>query len=379
MKLLIDLSTFEKTHKGGKDEVAYNLLRGFSDLGYTKQIVCAALPELKEIIQCIDSNYKVITLKRIHYKGRIGNLLAPFTSDIWYGVKLRSICKKYKCDRILFSNKLSPYVKQPVKTFLLPHDIQYVRMAHEAHQLKLYTRAMTFLIKLNFHSCDQVIAISDFDKNEMIRYFPRYKNKIIRIYDPIKFKSITLNNERTYITALNIQHPHKNTLALVKAYARIASDIKENLVLVGCKSFVPEVEMEIKKIIKENHLNNRIQFTGFVSEEELGTIIANTRIFVNPSLFEGFGMASVEMMESKVPTIVADNSAQKEVTLGLCRYYEPATDDKALANVIQEELNNPISKEELNRIAEAIRTKYDYLNIAKQYWNTIMNDTGKYV
>ena len=48
MRLLVDLSTFTSDHNGGKDEVAYNLLKGFSQLQLTQSIVCVSRDELVE-------------------------------------------------------------------------------------------------------------------------------------------------------------------------------------------------------------------------------------------------------------------------------------------------------------------------------------------
>ena len=370
MKLLIDLSTFHSIHNGGKDEVAYNLLRGFSILGYVPQIVCVSNQELVDKIHEIDKNYKVIVINRIRMFGRIGNLISSIT-DILYGIKLRKISKKEGCSTILFTNKISPLVKQKSKTFLIPHDIQFIHNLDKASGLKLYTRIYVRLMIATFGFCDRIIAISDFDKNEMIRYMPQYKDKIVRIYDPIQFKTVKPNQSRMHITALNIQHEHKNTITLIKAYARIANSINEDLILVGRKNFSTEKQKEILEVIEKNHLEKRITFTGYVDREELEGIIADTRIFVNPSLYEGFGMAAVEMMESEVPAIVANTSAQPEATMGLCRYYEPATDDEALANAIMEEINHPTTNDELKRIADIIRKKYDYVEISKEYWDKL--------
>lgn len=373
MKLLIDLSTFEKVHKGGKDEVAYNLLRGFSKLGYVQRIVCVARQELISNIHEIDPEYTVIPLERKHYRGRIGNIFAPVT-DALYGLRLRKVVKKNGCDRVLFTNKLSPFVRQKVKTYLIPHDIQFLHRLDGNRKLKIYTRIIALYIRLSFRFCDNIIAISEFDKNEMIRFMPWSEKKIVRIYDPVRFKTVKPEKERTSITSLNIQHDHKNTITLIKAFVRIAPDIKEKLVLVGRKNFQPAIEKEINMLISESHLSDRIIFTGFVNEEKLTSIISHTRIFVNPSLFEGFGMAAVEMMESEVPTIVADNTAQAEVTMGLCRYYKPATDEIALSKEILEELYHPTEKQQLKMISESIRERYHYQRIAEEYWNTIMNE-----
>ena len=133
-------------------------------------------------------------------------------------------------------------------------------------------------------------------------------------------------------------------------------------------SLIKKCIKSLKKLVHENHLEDRVVFTGFVSYEKLNHIIEKTRIYVNASIFEGFGMTAVEMMGRKVPTIVAANTAQPEVTMGLCRYYSPAKDHMALAETIMEEIKNPRSDAELESIAKAIREKYSYEKIAKEYW-----------
>lgn len=53
---------------------------------------------------------------------------------------------------------------------------------------------------------------------------------------------------------------------------------------------------------------DRVVFKGFVSDERLLEIIDQTRIYVNASYFEGFGMTTIEMIGRKVPTIVAEST-----------------------------------------------------------------------
>lgn len=68
--------------------------------------------------------------------------------------------------------------------------------------------------------------------------------------------------------------------------------------------------------------------------------MVNSCLYINPSLFEGFGMTAVEAMILKVPTLLSRVSANYEVTKGLCHYYEPADDVEALAAAILDFLKN---------------------------------------
>ena len=77
-------------------------------------------------------------------------------------------------------------------------------------------------------------------------------------------------------------------------------------------------------------------------------------------------------MGRKVPVIAAENSAVPEVTMGLCRYYKNAMDEKELAGVMMEEIENPMDQEALDGVCAKMREKYEYRNIAKQYWEHLM-------
>ena len=218
--------------------------------------------------------------------------------------------------------------------------------------------------------CDHIIAISNFDRNDMISKLPQYTEKYHTIYNPIRFKKFKWEGRRDkYITVLNIQWLHKNVSTIIKAYGRIVNKTNLDLILVGKK---PDNIDELVELVNKKNLSERVHFTGFVSDDEMISILNQTRLYINASYFEGFGMTAVEMMGNGIPTIVANNTAQPEVTRGLCRYYSPTNDDIKLAEQILDDLEHPKSKQELTKIADIIRQSYTYENIAKQYWDYIL-------
>ena len=366
MRLLIDLSTFTSAHNGGKDEVAYNLLRGFSKLQVTSNIICIARDEVMKKIKEIDAGYDVITINRISFGTRFGPVISAIP-DFVYVAKLNEIIKNKHVDAVLYTNKFVPPVKLNVPTLVIPHDIQPLTLC-KLHN-SVYNKCTAIMTKNTLSVCDYIIAISNFDRNDMISKAPKYSAKYHTIYNPIFFKDYCYEKcEKKYITAINIQWKHKNVDTIINAYAQVASTTDLNLVLVGK---LPKNIEELKAIVKDNNLENRVFFTGFVSDEQMATIIQKTRIYVNASYFEGFGMTSIEMMGSGIPTIVANNTAQKEVTMGLCRYYEPTNDKFKLAEQIIDEIKKPKSETELFEITETIKQRYSYEIVANKYWKFI--------
>ena len=361
MRVGIEFCRFHKEHNGGKCQVAYNLLKGFYENGHGDDIVCFCHEDLREVILKIEPNANVVIVH--DFKGE--KTIIPNRRKV--GKCLGDLVKEQNIDVMLFTDKHAPIVKTKCKSILIAHDI-LVFIASKNKDIEFHARSVFMdkaLLYIDFLLHDYIIAISDYDKNSMIKYIAK-TNKIKRIYNPIVFPKYQNYQEKKYITALNIQHPHKNIMTLIRAFNEVKDKMDYDLILVGKEP--PNIQ-EIKEYIEHNNLQSRVTITGFMVEERIKDIISKTRIYINPSLFEGFGMTTVEMMGSKIPIICADNSAQKEVTCGKGRYYFPAQDAHALALAIQDELDMPTSVSLLDEYANLMKDKYDYRVIASEYWD----------
>jgi glycosyltransferase involved in cell wall biosynthesis len=61
--------------------------------------------------------------------------------------------------------------------------------------------------------------------------------------------------------------------------------------------------------VKEAHLEEKVKFMGYVSDDDIRRLYAEADIFVLPSLFEGFGMVLCEAMCYGLPIIASDVGA----------------------------------------------------------------------
>ena len=60
-------------------------------------------------------------------------------------------------------------------------------------------------------------------------------------------------------------------------------------------------------------IESSVKFLGFVPTEDLSLLLSGALAFVQPSLWEGFGIPVVEAMASGVPVIVSNVSSLPEV------------------------------------------------------------------
>jgi len=96
-------------------------------------------------------------------------------------------------------------------------------------------------------------------------------------------------------------------------------------------------------------------------------------LYVNPSLYEGFGMTAVEAVIKKIPTLLSGIPVHREVTMGKATYYDDLQNPDALAEAILGCLRNPPSEQELEIAREMLIDTYDYRNIANQYHNLFVD------
>ncbi len=155
---------------------------------------------------------------------------------------------------------------------------------------------------------------------------------------------------------------YKNGLEdLIKSLIYLPSHIK--LLLLG----EGEDREKLVKISKERGLENRVNFLGFVNQEELPKYLKISDIFVRPSLSEGLGNSFLEAMATKTPVIatpvggIPDFLKDKETGL-FCRTKDP----ESIAEQVKLFLEDKLLRERIIINAyKMVRQKYDWDVIAK--------------
>ncbi|GKS57143.1 glycosyl transferase family 1 [Nitrospira sp.] len=114
-----------------------------------------------------------------------------------------------------------------------------------------------------------------------------------------------------YILYLGTIEPRKNLSTLVESYRRLvlSGAIKEHLVLAGRLGWNYHSLLEQ---IDDPALCGRVHLVGYIDQEALPALYAGARLFVYPSLYEGFGFPPLEAMACGVPVISARNSSLVE-------------------------------------------------------------------
>lgn len=364
-KIGLNYIYLSENHAGGKDQVGLNLLKGFQENDVAKDMYIICYDYSVEIIKLISKDIQIISIKALSQGSELSRMIEISLTNTFI---IPKIIKRYNLDVIFHLGCNNGLRKLKAKTIEIPHDIKAISHRNLPELCIPFYKYWLYKIMYatDFRHADIIIGISDVDKVEIQKYYPDYSDKVVRIYNPIDIplcKKIIEKREPN-IVAINLQFHHKNIITLIKAYEKIKDEINENLVLVGN---IPDRVRYLEEYVNVHNLSSRVQFTGFVSDEERNNILKNCRLYVSPTLFEGFGMVSVEAIISGVPTLVSKIPANYEVTHGLCEYYEPPENVDVLAQTLKILLNTEYNNQVLLSKAKQLEECYNYRKISRQY------------
>jgi len=141
-----------------------------------------------------------------------------------------------------------------------------------------------------------------------------------------------------------LEHPGKNHVTLLEAYARLRSaGVTHKLVLAGPRWNGAEA---IDAAVTRLGLTEHVVFTGFVAGDDLPALYAGATAFVFPSLFEGFGIPLLEAMACGIPCCVANVSSLPEVAGDAALLFDPH-DPGAIADALHRLLDDDVLRARL--------------------------------
>lgn len=126
-------------------------------------------------------------------------------------------------------------------------------------------------------------------------------------------------------------------------------------------------EKDYKEFVQVNDLSDTVQFTGFLSGEELVQEYKSSHLFVLPSRSEGQPHTLLEAWAAKLPVVVTQVGANPDfVEEGVNGYLVPPKHPDLLAEAIIKAIENPTLSDLGLRGYKMVREKYSWDNVANQ-------------
>lgn len=290
------------------------------------------------VLLCIVNNEKNDRLiERVQKKEHIQVVCLgrqPGSEKYRYVKKTNELLTDFKPDIVhCHSNNVFLFAL-PIK--MLHPQWRFVLTIHDTNTYCRYGRMMPVLHRL-FLAC--IIAISDSVKNEILqRGIP--ESKVCMVYNGVdtqKFvehKSKTPGEKKTIICVSRIYPEKKGQDILIKAAARLKCTRQDFQVLLAGEPPVehPEYLDELKEVIKEEHVEDKVVLLG--NRNDVPELLSTADVYVMPSRFEGFGISLVEAMLAKVPVVSSDLDGPHEIIKDQYGYLFEKEDDAMLCQIL---------------------------------------------
>lgn len=288
----------------------------------------------------------------------------------------RSLSDMWRMSRALSASEfdvlLFPTIYSYVPTFcrarklVMVHDViaeTYPHLTMPRLSARLFWNAK---VKLGRMQADALITVSDYSRTGIVKRFGIDPARVFVVGEAADhiFRKLDSPAPTPKLRALGIDagsrmvvyvggfSPHKNLVALVTAFSRIAArdefaDVK--LVMVG-DTFGDAFHTHFGTIaaqVEAMKLRDRTIFTGYLPDEDVVVLLNLSTVLALPSLMEGFGLPAVEAAACGCP-VVATKASPLQGLLGAGGLYidpEAPQLEQALATVLSsDELRTHMSR-----------------------------------
>ena len=111
--------------------------------------------------------------------------------------------------------------------------------------------------------------------------------------------------------------PHKNVARIIEAFSALKGELAKEGAYPDLKLIIIGDEVsknpDIRRAVIRSGMQHEVRFLGFVSIDVLRIFFDMAKVFVFPSLYEGFGLPPLEAMACGTPVVTSNVSSLPEV------------------------------------------------------------------
>ena len=251
------------------------------------------------------------------------------------------------------------------------HDTMADRFPKLAFASTRQQRFWNWKVRLALAQADEVLTVSHYAKRSIEEVHRVAPERIHVVYEgaaPV-FQRLDVGRPDTpFVLAVGGLSPNKNLETLLRGFALALERYPDcRLVIVGdyeSDHFKSSYQM-LSRLAQQIDSEDRIQFTGYVPDEELVRLYNQASVLAFPSLEEGFGLPAVEAMTCGLPVVASNGHALAEIVGDAGVLIDPRS-EVALADAILSILQDPRHAADLRRRSLARATQFSWRTAAQQ-------------
>jgi glycosyltransferase involved in cell wall biosynthesis len=244
--------------------------------------------------------------------------------------EFRTALRRLQCDLVHVPNLFSVPRMLPCPYVMTVHDmLEHMSGAPEQSGLR---RSFHFqLTKRVLAGAARIFAVSNFTRNEIEKLFDIPPDHVDVVYNAIDERFlhghasaadrdlIARRYQVTYPFLLYAGRisPHKNVVRMIEAFSALKTELERDEAYPDLKLIIIGDDLsgnpDLRRTVVRSGVQHDVRFLGFVPIEVLRIFYDEAKIFVFPSLYEGFGLPPLEAMVHGTPVVTSNVSSLPEV------------------------------------------------------------------
>jgi len=262
-------------------------------------------------------------------------------------------------------------------TVLTIHDLSQLLLS-ETHEKRSVRRARRRL-PIMARTADAIITPTESVRADVCEVLKASPDKTFAIAEAARscFKPLEIADTANVRSRLGIGddflltvgtlEPRKNISVLVDAFAQLTRERPQSniqLVIAGGRGWLSGPLFET---ISKSPVKDRIVLTDYLHDDDLQALYSSCRIFVYPSIHEGFGLPPLEAMACGAPVIASRIPALEETTGAAALLFDPKSVVE-LTRKILELLDNESARRELSSAGQRRAAEFSWEKTARLTW-----------
>ena len=245
-------------------------------------------------------------------------------------LEFRAIVRRLQCDVVHIPHLFWIPRGLPCPYVLTVHDLlDHMYGSRDGSNLRRNVHLQ--LTRRVLSKAARVLAVSQFTRSEITRVFAIPDDRIEVVYNAIDERFLhghaspadrELIAERyqvnyPFLLYAGAIRPHKNVVRTIEAFSALKTELEKEQQLPDLKLIIIGDDLSghpgLRRTVVRSGVQNDVRFLGFVPIEVLRIFYDVAKIFVFPSLYEGFGLPPLEAMAHGTPVVTSNTSSLPEV------------------------------------------------------------------
>ena len=244
--------------------------------------------------------------------------------------EFRAVLRRLDCDLVHVPNIFSVPRALPCPYVMTVHDmLEHMSLGRQRNDL---WRSVHFQLTMRvLRGAARIFAVSNFTKTEMEKLFGIPPERIEVVYNAIDERFLhghaSAADRELIAKRYQVTYPfllyagrvsaHKNVVRMIEAFSALKGELEKERAFPDLKLIIIGDDLsgnpDLRRTVVRSGVQNDVRFLGFVPIEVLRIFYDSAKIFVFPSLYEGFGLPPLEAMAHGTPVVTSNVSSLPEV------------------------------------------------------------------